>query len=446
MNLNELRKAHNDAISRALEAATAIEAAGADADFDTLETDLTSAQSEVERSKKNIEIVERSNEARKNLVPLATDEGEKRHARPAGSSTEPETYSEREAKVNKRSFVHDLVGQLRGDSSAGERLQRHMKEMQEKRDITRVDGAGGEFVPPVWLVDRYFDLARPARTVADLATKLDLPSGTDSINIPRITTGAAVAVQASDNASIQETDMVTATVTAPVRTIAGQQDVAIQLLDQSAIPFDEVIFKSLAADYNQKLDLQVIAGAGTAGTLRGYGSVTGINAVTYVDATPTVPELYSKLADAYNRVLSNRFLPPDAWVMHPRRWMWMLAAADANSRPLVVPVANGPFNAVGVHTGNVAQGVVGYLLGLPVYLDPSVNTLAGAGTEDIIYIARFQDAYLFEGTPRTRVLMDVLSQTLTARFQLYNYVAFTAEGFPSGISTVQGSGLIAPTF
>jgi hypothetical protein len=51
--------------------------------------------------------------------------------------------------------------------------------------------------------------------------------------------------------------MATATVTAPVRTIAGQEDVALQLLDQSPIAFDQIVFEDLIADYNLQLDTQL---------------------------------------------------------------------------------------------------------------------------------------------------------------------------------------------
>jgi hypothetical protein len=35
--------------------------------------------------------------------------------------------------------------------------------------------------------------------------------------------------------------------------------------------------------------------------------VSGINAITYTDATPTVPELWPKLVDAVRQVAANRF-------------------------------------------------------------------------------------------------------------------------------------------
>jgi hypothetical protein len=105
----------------------------------------------------------------------------------------------------------------------------------QQRDITRVDGAGGEFVPPLWLVSDYAEMIRAGRVTANLVRSIPLPGGTDSINIPRITTGTSAAPQTADNGAVSETDIVTTSVAAPVRTIAGQQDIALQLLEQSPL-------------------------------------------------------------------------------------------------------------------------------------------------------------------------------------------------------------------
>src|SRR5207244_4063432 len=153
--------------------------------------------------------------------------------------------------------------QVRGSMDATERLARHKGEVEtdlglgrEQRDITRTDGAGGELVPPLWLVDQYAPFLRAGRVIAELMDRQLLPTGTDVINVPLITTGAATAVQTADNAAVQETDMVTNSAVAPVRTIAGQQDAAVQLVEQSALSggFDQMIFKDLMADYQAKLD------------------------------------------------------------------------------------------------------------------------------------------------------------------------------------------------
>lgn len=320
----------------------------------------------------------------------------------------------------------------------------------EQRDLTRVDGAGGEFVPPLWLMEEYIGLARAGRVTADLCNMMPLPPGTDTINIPRVATGTAVAIQTADNAAVQETDMTTNSVTASVRTIAGQQDVALQLLDQSPLAFDQITFADLAEDQAFKTDVQVISGTNAAGQVRGILSIGGLVIVTYTDLTPTVPELYPKLADSANRIATTRFRPPTAVIMHPRRWYWALAAVDTATRPLVSMDAQGPNNALAnaFPANPLAQGgPVGVTPFGPVYLDPNIPTNLGAGTnEDTVIFARPEEYYLWEGPIRTRVLPDVGSGNLTIRFQLYNYAAFMPDRRVANTAVVQGTGLVTPTF
>ncbi len=354
-------------------------------------------------------------------------------------------------KDNGRSYLQDLArAQILQDGEARGRLERHGMEVQtdpEYRDLTRTDGSGGYFVPPAWLMNDYAALARAGRPTANLVTNMALPSGTDSINIPKISTGTTTAIQTADNQSVSETDLADTSVTANVKTIAGQQDVAIQALEQSPVNFDQIIFADLIADYATKLDVQVLSGSNASGQVKGITGATGINTVTYTDSTPTVPELYAKLADAVQKVHTGRYLAPTVIVMHPRRWGWMLAALDSSNRPLIVPNAQGPNNAAGEFGGVVSQQVVGSVMGLPVVTDPSVTTTNGASTnEDQIIVMRASDCYLWESALKTRVLPDIGSGNLTVRLQVYGYLAFTAERYPTAITLISGTGLATPSF
>lgn len=353
-------------------------------------------------------------------------------------------------KGNGRSYLQDLAkASILSDDEARARLERHAAEVRvdpEYRDLTRTDGAGGYFVPPMWLSD-YVALARAGRPTANLVTNLELPPGTDSINIPKISTGAATAIQTADNTTVAETDLADTSVSAAVKTIAGQQDLAIQLIEQSPFNFDQVVFADLAADHATRVNVQVLSGSNSNGQVKGIYNATGVNTVAYTDTTPTVAELYSKLADGIQKIHTNRYLSPQVIVMHPRRWAWLLAATDTTGRPLVVPSGQGPTNAVASFAGVASQQVVGELQGLPVVTDPSIPITDGTGTnEDSIIVMRASDCILYESSLRTRVLPEVGSGTLTVRLQVYSYLAFTAERQPKSITLIQGTGLAAPTF
>jgi len=101
----------------------------------------------------------------------------------AGVKTFGSTVVTREERTYEKdgnnSFVRDMIGAtLRNDQNSWARLQRHQQEaIVESRDISRTDGAGGDFVPPIWLMNEYAEFARAARVTADLVTKMALPAG-----------------------------------------------------------------------------------------------------------------------------------------------------------------------------------------------------------------------------------------------------------------------------
>ena len=345
---------------------------------------------------------------------------------------EPMTYSEH----GQRSYFMDLAtAHANNDPAAWERLHRHAAEM---RANDRVDGNGGEFVPPVWLTDLYAKTLRPARVTADLLTKLALPAGTDSVNIPRITTGFDVDAQTADGNAIKTQDMVTTSVAAPVRTIAGEAVLAQQLMDQSPLRggIDQMVFSDLMSAYDYKLNYQVIQGVGTAGQMYGLLNTSGIGTVTSAAGTIAIGSFGTAVAQAISTVAKNRYKGAEAVVMHPSLWYALVGSVDANGRSLVVPTASGPWNAIGVDQNpGTAAGLAGTLLGLPVYLDASIAAVTNAFP---VIVAAFSDTVLMESGPRTRVVLgDTTGSQLQVRFQLWNYAAIAAR-YPAGIAKVTG--------
>ena len=355
----------------------------------------------------------------------------------------------------KNSFVRDMIGaQLRNDRTSWERLYRHQQEVAvETRDISRTDGAGGDFVPPIYLINEYAEFARAARVTADLVTNMALPAGTDSINIPQITTGTLAAFQSADNTATTTRDMVSSTVTAPVRTISGYENVSIQLVEQSPLAggLDRLVFGDLMADYALQLNTAVVGtGDGTSGTLKGLvtlgtDTTNGIP-TTWTETTPTAVNGAIAIAKAISKVVTNRYKAAEAIVMHPSMWYWLASQVDGSNRPLVVPVtgASQAFNAAGTVTNPGAPaGLVGTIQGVPVFIDATV-TKTYATNQSPILVGKFSDSYLFESGVKTRVLPDVLSANLTVRFQVYGYAAL-AHRFNKAVSGITGTGTVAPT-
>jgi hypothetical protein len=303
--------------------------------------------------------------------------------------------------------------------------------------------AGGNFVPPEYLGDLYAATARAGRPFADaIPIKLQHNAGTGmNITLPRITTGTSVAEIVTENSTtVSSTDIVEALLTVPVRTIAGQQDVSQQLLDHSQPGIDQVIFVDLRSAYDAKLDTFLLAGTGNSGQHLGIRAVSGTNAITYTQATPTAALTVPPIYNGIQSVASNRFMPADLILMHPRRAAY-LASNLSSTFPLF------QLGDLYQASGTQVQGMVQNFAGLNVVLDANIATNYGAATnQDEIYVIRAQDLVLWEGDLQARVMEQTLSNTLTVRLQLYAYSAFASGRFPKSISVISGTGLVAPTF
>lgn len=378
----------------------------------------------------------------------------------------------------------------RAFESGSVRERRAMERMQsagvspfERRYISRVDGSGGYFVPPLWLIDQYIEYLRAGRDFANLWRSMELPSGTDNINIPRVIVGSATGPQVTDGSSVPGRDMSDSFVTAKVQTIAGQQDAALQLLDQSPIEFDQIIFQDLSADYNLQLSGQLYVGTGSAGQLPGVwpgGVISTANGIyianttnvanqTWVNgggATPTVVgSVFQSTAQMLSIGARTRLRPFTGHVWHPWVWYYLLSQVDGQQRPLVVPGTpqNLAYNQVAVDSdGMVVSGPAGWYQGLPVVLDPNlpvsfpaaggtlpqISTVSngqfaatpGSGPFTPLLSGNWDDCFLWEGEMRTRVLSEVLSGNLQVRFQLYNYVAALSNRYQAYTAIQTGSG------
>lgn len=444
MDLKEKREAVKTAF-RAMEVAhEAIEKADESADADALKASFDEARSAHAAAKARLADAELLEEARSGLpvepvadTPVVED--------PAAADVKVTRSELTYEKYGRNSMLTDVRNAKSGDRAAQERLDRHHHEMEVegRTNPNQTAGQGGEFIPPLWLTE-YVKLPRSGRPVADSLNKHPLPSGTNSISLPKVATGATVAVQ-TDAGSVSSTDITTTSITAAVQTIAGQQDVSQQLLDMSVPGIDAVIFDDLVRAHDTKTESLVLNGTVT--NAKGISQVSSIGSVTWTQTTPTVATMYSKVVGATATVQTGIYRSPDVIAMTPQRWAFVLAASDTAGRPLVVPVGSPGFNAVGLQNRVAAESIVGSLAGIPVVISNSIVQTNGAGTnQDEIYVFSSQDIHLYESAPVLRTFEEVLSGTLQVRFQLYNYYAIAAGRLPAAIAKVSGSGLVAPSF
>jgi len=354
--------------------------------------------------------------------------------------SEPRTYRAQ----GEHSFVADAFrAQFSNDYEAQQRLSRHMNEERiERRDVTSANFAG--LVVPQFLTDLAAPFARAGRPFLEVARKHALPAEGLTLSISKVTTGSATAAQ-TEGAAVQETNMDDTKLDISVVTVAGQQNVSRQAIERGT-NIDSLVMADLVSAYHTNLDSLFVTTSAT--------SLTNVitQVVTYTDASPTVAELYPKLADCVQRIQTNYFAGPNFILMHPRRLAFILAAVDDQKRPLAVPVPN--FNgqpAFASGNGAPVYGNSGYtILGLPVITDANVITTNGAGSnEDVIIVGNTQEAHLWEqggGDPMMLRFEQPKAAELDITMIVYGYSAFTANRYPNAFALVGGTGLVTPTF
>lgn len=345
-------------------------------------------------------------------------------------------------------FLRDVSRQyLYRDPEAEHRLVRHMQEEKVERAqyLQRAVGTGAftGLVVPQYLTDMYAPAVAKLRPFADICNKHDLPSDGMTVYISQVTTATSVALQASENSAVSETNADDTLLTESVQTAAGQQTLSRQAIDRGT-GIEEVVMQDLFRRYATTLDSTLITQATT-----GLSAVA--QAVTYTDTTPTAQELWPKihnaLANSEAALLAQA--TPSHVVMHSRRWYWLQSQVGTAwpfiAQPGIATQAGGTNFGTGYNMG--ARGILPN--GLPVIVDNNIATNLGAGTnEDEIYVIAADECHLWED-PQAPVFIRAeqpAAANLGVLLVLYGYFAYTMRRYANGQSKVSGAGLVSPTF
>lgn len=365
---------------------------------------------------------------------------------PSTVTSEARTYS-RETDVRGAGFERDVAAAFLGDYDAQARLQRHMAEERVERgdQLTRAAGTGAfaGLVVPQYLVDLYAPAAAARRPFADAIRHHELPSDGMTVNLARVTTATSVALQASENANVSETDIDDTLITIPVQTAAGQQTLSRQAVERGS-GVEAVVLDDLFRRYHTTLDSTLITQATT-------GLSAAATAVAYTDATPTAAELYPKILQGLSEVesaLLDQGSGETIAVMHSRRWHWMQSQVGTSwpfmSQP-GIPTQQGGV-ALESRYGSGARGLLPS--STPVIVDNNIATNLGAGTnEDELFIVDPNECHLWEDSSAPMFIRaeQAKAASLGILLVVYGYFAYNFTRQPHA-RKISGTGMIAPTF
>lgn len=347
-------------------------------------------------------------------------------------------------------FVDKANAELRGDSSARDRMreQAEYDAHVSKRDLYIGSGTGQELSPPLYLQELFVEGRVASAVAANLCTNLPLPAAGRTVTVPKQTGNAGVGIQveASPNTALTESDATFGDETQSIYEFAGVQDLSNFLVERSTPGADMLIMRNLARQVASKIDYYILHGDGT-GEPQGIRGATGINAVTYTASTPTFSEAQAKIGDMLQQIHAGWFAPADALIMHPRRWQKWATERDSEGR-LLIGSAAVVTNPTAVSLGiPVAEGVVGSIHGVPVYLDANILTTSGSGTDQDTVFAMVRDqALLWLGNLQLEIDRSVNFKSSGVAVRARQYGAFMCEHAPEAFGTVSGTGLAAPTF
>ncbi|MET9583652.1 hypothetical protein ABZY10_11130 [Streptomyces sp. NPDC006539] len=343
-------------------------------------------------------------------------------------------------------FEQDVAAAFLGDYEARDRLSRHMQEERVERgdQLQRAAGTGAfsGLVVPQYLTDLYAPAAAARRPFADAIRRHDLPAQGMTVNISRITTSTSAALQATENSAVSETNIDDTLLTIPVQTIAGQQTLSRQAIERGA-GVEPIVLDDLFRRYASTLDSTLINQATT-------GLTNVATAVTWTDATPTVPEFYPRVIEGLSGVesaLLDQASGENIAVMHSRRWYWMQNGLSSTwpliSQPGIAAQMSG--NNLGVSYGSGVRGTLPN--GTPVIVDNNIATTLGAGTEDEAYIVDRNECHLWEdpSAPMFIRAEQPAVASLGVVLVVYGYAAYTHARYAHA-RKIAGTGMAAPTF
>jgi hypothetical protein len=300
------------------------------------------------------------------------------------------------------------------------------------RELRDMSASGNPFVPAgvaVYVAEEFSAAARARASLFDALPQRLLPRFGLKVEVPKLTGGGSVAVVASENTAVSETDPTTGLASSGRAYVAGIVDVSRQLLELSRPSFDQVISADLGRALGVAVDQQLVAGTNLNGQTEGLATVSGINSVAYTDASPTPNELVSKIWAGFQAIAESGGGPSEPGddnyliAMAPRRISWLAANTGQTAAVPALPALPGR-----------------------VVASPGIRTTLGAGTnEDEIYLIARGEVFVGADPPTLAVYPEIGSGTLTVRLQARQSLAAMFSRQPKAIARISGTGLVAPT-
>lgn len=356
------------------------------------------------------------------------------------------------SSTKERQVAKKEVADFRGDRvelthKAAERMGFDTKALTEG-----TASAGGYLVPPQWLQELFAGVRRQGNAFRRYGWLNVHQVNTNQVLIPK-GSGSASVGWVAENATKPTADQTFGQITVNVFTAAGISKLSKQLVDDSNPAATELAIQELGALLGILEEQAILYGTGTAQP-RGILNTTGVNAVDL--GTATAQAIVDGILDAIVAIQTNYFGAPNGVLLHPRRLAMLQKGKDTTNQYLFNPVSGmgserGPGGGAGLNADEPQWNLLGLPLGISANLPTNVDTAGvvgggtGAATRDLIVVADFNEAHLFQRQEQTLDVSDIAGTAFESNqvwYRMEERLGFTAERYPKAFAVCTGAGLV----
>jgi HK97 family phage major capsid protein len=340
--------------------------------------------------------------------------------------------------TGEHSYFNDVRLGKEGDQDARKRIA---GAFEGKAMGEGVDSSGGFMVIP--------EVSNELITIRDHVSVLRGLFTSQSIQVDTIRfisqdSGLAVAWTAEFAEKIR-TDFAFSEFEAHVFTAAGLAVASNQLLADSKWDVDRMVSTDMAKRFISLEEQAFLSGTGVGQPL-GIINTPGVQSIPYT-GTASQQNLLDKISDAITNVYTNFLGAPNAIVMHPRTWGYIVKGREATA-PSTYLIGAGS-TAFGRRGNDPLPGYGsaalprGELFGLPVYCTPNVPTNLGDNKdESAVFVGDWSQGLVLD---RQGITTDVSSHVYFTSnqtvFRSEERLGFTAARYPAAFAVVQGDAL-----
>lgn len=282
--------------------------------------------------------------------------------------------------------------------------------------------------------DGLLKLLRNGRVTSNFFAKGDLDTVPGASVPSRDQSEQALVDYQSENGAVASNKVEVTANSFPKATLAGGQGMSLQARDWSQPSFMDEVLEDLVEAYGEKVNEEVVNGAGTAGPPQKVEGITVAQAARInaggADTAARAIAFVASVAEAKGDVYGGSKRWPSVAFANGDTLALIEGWTDSDGRPLLA--TDGASNAIGTTDG---PSPAGRIRGLTVYADDAVGA-------NLMIVSSFRDAKLWESQSSPIQIGLTYPDVLTVDVAVYGYLAVAIRR-PDAFAVIERIGIAA---